>query len=66
MQAQARDWHMLKAEQQAALEVITEAVEKKQGNILLHGVTGSGKTEVYMRAIDRVLESGRERNYAHS
>ena len=28
--------------------------------ILLHGVTGSGKTEIYMRCIEKVLKSGRQ------
>lgn len=27
--------------------------------VLLHGVTGSGKTEIYMRAIDHALQEGR-------
>lgn len=34
--------------------------EKEYKTYLLHGVTGSGKTEVYMHAIDAVLEQGRQ------
>ena len=30
------------------------------GSFLLHGVTGSGKTEVYLRAIDQVVRQGRQ------
>lgn len=43
-------------EQKNVLDVING--EKNQ-TILLHGVTGSGKTEVYMRAISNVLAAGK-------
>jgi primosomal protein N' (replication factor Y) len=42
-------------EQAAAIEAIAAATEP----ILLHGVTGSGKTEVYLRAVAATLERGR-------
>src|SRR5258708_4406409 len=32
----------------------------KSGTFLLHGVTGSGKTEIYLRAIELVLSQGRQ------
>jgi len=44
-------------EQQAALRAIRDA-QPGQG-LLLHGVTGSGKTEVYLRAAAETLERGR-------
>jgi primosomal protein N' (replication factor Y) (superfamily II helicase) len=45
-------------EQQAAVEAITSA--RGFETFLLHGVTGSGKTEVYLRAIDAVLAAGKQ------
>src|SRR5436305_5981259 len=46
--------------QRAALDRIRALVgERKFAGILLHGVTGSGKTAVYLAAMKSVLDSGR-------
>lgn len=49
----------LAPEQQRAHDEILEAFSKK--NVcLLHGVTSSGKTEVYIRLIEEVLQQGKQ------
>ncbi|MGC1372163.1 MAG: DEAD/DEAH box helicase, partial [Candidatus Sulfotelmatobacter sp.] len=46
--------------QQSALDHLREAVAaKKFSGMLLHGVTGSGKTAVYLAGMRSVLEAGR-------
>src|SRR5699024_78046 len=48
-------------EQQQAYETIIDTINKKeQRTFLLHGVTGSGKTEVYLQTIETVLKQGRQ------
>jgi primosomal protein N' (replication factor Y) len=50
----------LTADQEAALARLTRAVESGRGGaFLLHGVTASGKTEVYLRLIQAALAGGR-------
>jgi primosomal protein N' (replication factor Y) len=47
-------------EQSACLASIVPAVQERKGQtFLLRGVTGSGKTEVYLRAIEAAVEAGR-------
>src|SRR5437868_13210238 len=46
--------------QQSALQQINSAVEQRAfAGMLLHGVTGSGKTAVYLATMQAVLQSGR-------
>lgn len=47
----------LTEEQKTALEEILSPTESRP--ILLHGVTGSGKTEIYLRAVEAVLQEGK-------
>ncbi|MGZ4868660.1 MAG: primosomal protein N' family DNA-binding protein, partial [Candidatus Angelobacter sp.] len=48
------------AQQKAALTTIQRSVEERKFSVsLLHGVTGSGKTAVYLAAMQAVLEQGR-------
>lgn len=48
-------------DQQEAYKSILESIQAhQQRTYLLHGVTGSGKTEVYLQTIEEVLKLGRQ------
>lgn len=57
----SREKHPLNAEQRAAYDAIVETMDTGRfETFLLQGVTGSGKTEVYLQAIEHALEQGRD------
>jgi primosomal protein N' (replication factor Y) len=51
----------LTTDQQAVWEPVDRAISGLQSQVfLIHGVTGSGKTEIYLRAVAQVLDQGRK------
>jgi primosomal protein N' (replication factor Y) len=51
----------LTPEQDSSLNEITNAIRRAQHEtFLLYGVTGSGKTEIYLRATEEVIERGKQ------
>ncbi|WP_417847702.1 replication restart helicase PriA [Thalassoglobus sp.] len=51
----------LNGEQQSALDAILKTIRASEyETILLHGVTGSGKTEVYIQAIREIVSYGQQ------
>ena len=54
--------NMLNQHQEKALQEIKSVFEKKQV-ALIHGITASGKTEIYIHLIDETLKTGRQALY---
>lgn len=52
------EWKLSRSQQAAVDRLLEVLAQGKFASALLHGVTGSGKTEVYLRLIRHVLESG--------
>lgn len=60
-QVQPQKGHTLNPNQSKTLDAILNSLRKNEHKtFLLHGVTGSGKTEVYIRAIEETVRSERQ------
>jgi primosomal protein N' (replication factor Y) (superfamily II helicase) len=55
----SREPELSSAQSDALAEIVSRLDAGDGGRLLLHGVTGSGKTEVYLRAVAAAIERGR-------
>ncbi len=60
MPAQSRPEHLTPGQQEVLAELEPALAARAFRTFLLHGVTGCGKTEVYLRAAEKVLALGRD------
>ncbi|PAE21339.1 primosomal protein N' [Bacillus sp. 7504-2] len=58
--AKTKPFPLTKEQEKAISPIIATVEEERQQVFLLYGVTGSGKTEIYLQSIQRVLEKGKE------
>lgn len=58
-EGEIKNTHILNAHQEVAYTKINELLEQKDV-VLLHGVTASGKTEIYVQLIEEMLLSGNQ------
>lgn len=54
--------HRLTDTQKYCLDTILNSINKNSGvrDFLIHGVTGSGKTEVYLQLVEKMIEKGKD------
>lgn len=61
-EAEQADLNLLNRHQEEALKQIKAAFAQRQV-ALIHGITASGKTEIYIHLIDEIIKSGRQALY---